>query len=88
MQPLRDFGFNRFPFLLQFKPDVEVLQPFFIAMEFFDDFAEASALLQDLLRLLLVLPEIFGADYRFELRKLLLPVIDFKDNLGGERFFP
>jgi hypothetical protein len=58
-----------------------------IAIKFFNDFTEPGALLKKLLCLLLVLPEVFGADYFFEVLQLFLFAFNVKDNLEGEILF-
>jgi hypothetical protein len=56
-----------------------------ILLKLFDDFGYSCALLQSLLRFLLVLPEIFSADLFFQRSEFFLFRFYFKDNLEGAR---
>jgi len=58
---------------------------FLILLKLFDDFGYACTLLQRFLRFLLVLPEIFGADFFFQRNQFLLLGFYFKDNLVDAR---
>ena len=75
---------NGFALLLQLEPDFEVLQALLIPVILLDHFAQPSPLLQRLLSLLLVLPEVLCVDYFFKRNQFLLLVFDVKDNLEDE----
>jgi hypothetical protein len=72
---------NRFAFLPQLKPDLQIFNRFPVSLKFFDGFAQAGASLQNALSFLLILPEVFGTDLPFNLVQLFFFFCYFKDSL-------
>jgi hypothetical protein len=66
LQAVCYFGFNRFPFRRKFKPDLQIMQMFLVLLKLRDDFAKPRSFLESFLRFLLILPEVFSADYFFK----------------------